>query len=58
MAVAVGCIARVPFLCACVRAYNASDGCKEDKQICYSLEMETGLFLACVQQPFWPGLAK
>lgn len=32
MAVAVGCIARVPFLCACVRAYNASDGCKEDKQ--------------------------
>lgn len=45
----MGCVTGVLFLGACVDAY-ASDGCKEDKQICYCLEVETGLFLACRQQ--------
>ena len=40
-----GCVARVPLLCACVGGYRAFSGCKEDEQICYCLETETGLFV-------------
>lgn len=50
MAAAVGCVARVPCLCAC----GGAMGARKTSRICYCLEMETGLFLASVQLPSWP----